>query len=101
MHPPDCREIMGKLPFWNRIVFCGLSLSWILSLLSDIPESLLASSVTNTFQSYKFWTIFTASLYIDNLLFLFIVIYNFNSFLPKLVPDSLFRSIECQLLSSC
>lgn len=100
MQAPNCTELIARLPFWTRLVFLGLSLSWLVSLFSDIPEKLIASSVNTTFGSYRFWTVFTASIYVDNLLFLFIVIYNLDSFLPSLVPDFRFRNIEYPLPSS-
>jgi hypothetical protein len=88
----NCGEEIGKLPFWTRTVYFCLGGSWLLSLFG--MDSLLGSNSSVVFDKYRVWTLFTANLFVDNLLFLFIVIYNFNSFLPALVLPTAFRKIN-------
>lgn len=41
----NCAELIGKLPFWTRVVYFSLVGSWILDLITGIPSSFIASSV--------------------------------------------------------
>jgi hypothetical protein len=83
---PNCCEEIEKLPFWTRAIFFALPIFWLFDLISSIPSYYLASSISTVFSHYRLWTLFTANLYSDRLFFLFIILYNYYSFLPALVP---------------
>ena len=74
---------------------------WLLDFVTGMPGSMVGSSVDNTLRSYKLWTLLTGSFYVDSLFFMVLIIYNFNSFLPKLVSSHLFRKNASLLPSSC
>lgn len=84
---PNCADIINQTPFWTRAVYFSMGVCWFLDLITNFPSGFIAGSVDNIFKSYKVWTIFTGSFYVDSLFFLFLIIYNFNTFLPKLVNE--------------
>lgn len=90
----NCGEEIRKLPFWTRVVYFSLLISWFLSLFG--LESSLGSNETVVFAQYRVWTLLTANLFVDSIFFLFIVIYNFHSFLPMLVPLTVLRKKKYQ-----
>jgi hypothetical protein len=57
---------------------------WLVDLFTNIPSAIIASSVPTTFGSLFLWTIMTSNFYVGSLFFLTIVVFNFNTFLPKL-----------------
>ena len=84
----NCSEFIGKIPFWTRTVYFGLSAFWLLDLITNLSSTLIAASLKSSLYNLYFWTFLTSCFYIHSLFFLTIVIYNFHTFLPKIVPIS-------------
>ena len=82
----NCAEFIGKIPFWSRTIYFGLAALWLLDIITSLPSKVVAGSVNNSFFNMYLWTIFTSCFYVDSLFFLIIIIYNFHTFLPKIVP---------------
>lgn len=93
----NCGEEIGKLPFWTRVVYFSLGASWLMSLFG--MSGLLGSNEAIVFREYRLWTLITANLFVDWLFLLFIVIYNFHTFLPALV-HSLLSLVNKTLIAS-
>jgi hypothetical protein len=98
---PNCADIIRPLPFWTRVVYFGLIISWLFDFITRFPSEYLACSVQKIFEYDMFWTVLTSAFYVDSLFFLTIIIYNFNTFLPKLVFVYLSRNKGHPLLSFC
>ena len=100
---PNCSEIIGRLPFWTRLTYFSLVIIWVLDLFSSMPALYLGSNITTISPSnYHLWTLLTANFYVDRLFLVILIIYNFSTFLPKLVHfSSIFRKNGSLRLSSC
>lgn len=83
----NCAEELGKLPFFTRLVYFSLAISWFLELISGLPSALFESSVSTTFSSLYIWTLLTCNFCVDSLFLLTVVVFNFHTFLPKLVSS--------------
>ena len=93
---PNCAELIGSLPFWTRLLYFALAFLWLLDLLTNLPSTFIAARPDSTFDSLWLWTLITSIFYVDRLLIGAVMIYNFNTFLPKIVHDVSCRSKKIQ-----
>jgi hypothetical protein len=92
----DLGAVIGKIPFWSRVLFFSLVLTWLLDLLTGIPASYMASSINNTFHRFLFYTPLSSQLYASSLFTLLTVTFSLNSVLPKLVQLNPYRRRDAQ-----
>lgn len=94
----DLGAVIGKIPFWSRVMFFGLLITWVLNLVTGIPASVLASSINNTIYRFLFYTPITSQFYVPSLLMLLTVTLSMSSVLPKLVNFKSFSKRDVQVL---
>lgn len=81
----NCMEFINKLPFFTRVLYFSIASLWLLDLVSGIPKSLLGANVENTYENMEYWTVITANLFVERFSLMIIIIFNFSTFLSKLV----------------